>query len=205
MYLIFFLITLLSCSTTNVEDKWQNFEGRSEGVPVYQAKIPQTWHVSLPNSEDYLTDTTLPIFTCIVPCDNEEIRIAIHNFPTQTIEQSIPAHLQIRRWQSQFQSIDPASLNYTPLSIGGFTGYLFEATGLINSATMSVLALAMQIIPEHYRTLQSSSTKEKEYKQMRADYTIKATGSPEAIASKREEILIFAESFELIHPIPARL
>lgn len=205
MHFILFLITLISCSTNNFEEQWVDIEGRLKGIPIYRAKMPHSWRVFLPDSEDYFQDTTLPILSCTVPCREGEINITIHNFPTHSIEGSVPAHLQLRRWHNQFSSVDPASLNHTPIAYGGFTGYLFEATGTIKNQMSSVLAIAMQIIPEHYRMLQNNPLKEQEYMQMRADYTIKAVGSPEAIASKREEILLFAESFELIHPIPSQI
>lgn len=205
MHFILFLITLISCSTNHFDEQWMNIEGRLRGIPIYRAKIPHSWRVFLPDSEDYFQDTTLPILSCAIPCNDGDITITIHNFPTQSIEESVPAYLQVKRWQNQFNAIDPASLNYAEIAYSGFKGCLFEATGTIKNQAASMLAIAMQIIPEHYRMLQNNPLKEKEHRQMRADYTIKAVGSREAIASKKEEILLFAESFELIHPIPCQI
>lgn len=205
MNFILFLIFLVACTESPVKETWTTFEGRLPQIPIYRAKLPENWTLLLPDTDAYLSDTTLPIFSFKISHKNEELILHVHNFPTSSIEESIPSKFQVQRWKNQFQSIDPVSLNIAELSYNGFTGYLFEATGFMNKTESSVLAIAMQIIPEHYRMLENQPHKEKEHRQMRADYTIKVIGSPEAIAQKREEILVFAESFELIQAIPASL
>lgn len=203
MLKFFIFIFLFSCNADTPKTNWKNFEGRLVGTSIYRACIPNDWVILAPESPDYLADTTLPIISFNIP--SEDICITVHNFPTQNIEESISPQWQINRWQKQFAQIDATSMQSIPLIQGGFIGYLFEANGTIKNKPKSILAAAMQIIPEHYRSLQHDVRKELEYKQMRADYTIKAVGSPESIKNKREEIVSFIESFELIHAIPSTL
>ncbi len=54
----------------------------------------------------------------------------------------------------------------------------------------------MQLSPIHFRNLAHSN------RQLRSDYTIKATGAPDSIDRHREDIEQFARSFELIEELP---
>ncbi len=166
----------------------QMIDGRVRGLPIYRAEVPHHWHRQDPSAETPLDDTTQPI--CEFSID-EQIRITIHNFP----DQKIPPTAQVTRWKRQLNFI---TTDTTPVAWGGFAGLQFYGEDK-NSA---VLAWAMQIAPEHYRTLSKPSEK---YRQMRADYTIKVTGPTDLIESHRNEIISFANSFELIEAIPTPL
>ncbi|KAF3362087.1 Uncharacterized protein PHSC3_001398 [Chlamydiales bacterium STE3] len=206
----FFLPVLVLClsachSTTSNESHWLEIEGRAQNKPIYRAKVPPHWERVLPDGQAYLKDTMLPIITFLIPNESESLRITVHNFPTKAIEESVSPHAQILRWQKQFESIEPYSMDYNEIAYGGFVGLQFYASGILKGRPTAFLAFAMQLIPEHYRMLSNQPLREEEFKQMRADYTIKAVGHPDAIEQHKDEIIAFAESFELIKPIPSYL
>ena len=156
--------------------------------PTYRAKVPSGWKRVEP--EGTIEDTTLPNVTFLI---GEEIHLYVHTFPTQSLEERIPPQAQITRWVRQ---IGEQPHQVTPIGHGGFAGLQLESA--------DVLARSLQLDLEHYQTLSFlASTKEEEeyYKQMRADYTIKVVGPYE---KHREEIDLFANSFELIQELPAR-
>jgi len=191
-YLIFSLLWFLtSCSdsSNSPSSQWQEISGRDVDL-VYRAKVPHQWNRTDPAGP--IHDTTLSLCEFMI----DDIRITIHNFPSNTIDERIPPFAQIERWKRQIPSLDPISANITPQSHGGFVGYLFEGTGN-NETTM---AFSMQIATEHYQTLSRDISSKS--KQMRADYTIKAVGPTDSIQMRKEELLSFARSFELIEEIP---
>jgi len=103
----------------------------------------------------------------------------------------------VKRWEGQLGSVKAA---VEPVTHAGFAGLFLEAP--------TVLAWSMQLDMEHYQTLSllAGSDAEKEhFKQMCADYTIKVTGSQELIDEHRDELFLFANSFELIQEIPKRM
>lgn len=110
----------------------------------------------------------------------------------------IPPQAQLQRWKQQLNPIDETSVLITPQSFSGYKGLLLEAEGEIKGEPTAVIGWALQIGNDHFRTLSYTDLPN----QMRADVTIKATGSPEAIALQRERIKTFARSFELIEEIP---
>jgi hypothetical protein len=63
----------------------------------------------------------------------------------------------------------------------------------------------MQLAQEHHLSLEVEHEEfdDKTRRQMRSDFTIKAAGPPRLIEKHREAIIRFAQSFELIHEIPA--
>jgi len=64
----------------------------------------------------------------------------------------------------------------------------------------------MLIAPEHYQQLQTKEPPDIAYRmrQMRSDFTIKAVGWRDALEKHKDEIVMFANSFELIEEIPTR-
>ncbi len=194
------ILVLMGCQATPQADPWQTIDGRDEGnagivrYPVYRARVPQHWQRIDPPVSASNADSTLPICTFELP----DLRIVIHNFPVNSIEQRIPPGAQVARWQQQTGK--PAAV-IEPVAHGGFAGFLFEAEG------GGVVGWAMQLAPEHFHALANLSATPAErtfFRQMQADYTIKVTGSPDAIAAARPEIDQFARSFELIQAIPGR-
>lgn len=199
IFLLLFCFFFSSChSPDQVTEKTpESFEGRLEGIPIYQAEIPKSWKKILPEGKRYLSDTMLPIVTFEV----EDVVVTVHNFPTKTIEERVSPFLQIQRWQKQFDYIEPFSLSIQEIAYGGFSGFSLEAEGIFKGKAKTLMAFAMQLAKEHYYTLSSQPAKEPKFRQMRADYTIKVLGKKESVARHRNEILAFAESFELIEEI----
>lgn len=110
----------------------------------------------------------------------------------------IPPQAQLQRWQQQLNPIDQTTVLITPQSFSGYKGTLLEAEGEVKGEPTAVIGWAMQIGDDHYRTLTYTNLPN----QMRADVTIKATGSPASIDLERDRIKSFARSFELIEEIP---
>ncbi len=211
-YWIFtFIFSLSSCSQDSVPSHLKRIEiaARDEGDPssrplIYCFKIPPTWiqHNSLSHVSN--ADTTQPLVEFYVHDNNEKIRIAIHNFPSDRMDQRIPPLAQITRWKKQFQSLDPSTIVLKPQAFGGYSGLLLEATGQMKGIKTSILGWSLQLAPEHYQVLsQTTSTLiTKRYRQMRGDVTIKVLGPSEMMHRHREEIIAFARSFQLIDDIP---
>lgn len=179
----------------------QEFAGREEVVldrvklrrPVYQAKVPKSWIRIDP--EGSIQDTRKPIVTFHI---DEQLTLNLHTFPSENLKERIPPSAQIERWKRQLKS-EPAQAIVEIVGQGGFTGLFVEAP--------SLLAWSMQMDMEHYQTLSflaHSPSEQEHFKQMRADFTIKVTGPEEKIKKHREEICLFANSFELIQEIPKR-
>ena len=213
LFLLLIIFGLCSCSQqepANHAFKIVEIAGRNEGFSlersyIYRVKIPQAWVVQKPPADQSIADTTLAIVEFFINDDSEKIRIAIHNFPTNHMDQRIPPIVQINRWKQQFQALDQSSTKIEPQAFGGYFGLLFDASGQMKGAKTSILGWSLQLAPEHYRALSSHrlpATLEKKYKQMRSDVTIKAVGPYELMDKNREEIISFARSFQLIDEIP---
>lgn len=175
------------CTFTSLfSDQWHSIKGREpENITLYRIKIPETW--TMEEGEIPLTDTRLPI--CTLSKDN--IRITIHNFPVENLEERIPPSAQVSRWAKQ---LGPEAETATiPQSFNGYKGILFE--GKHENAT---LAWSLQLGQEHFQNLFHPRFP----KQMRADITIKAIGPKEVMEANRKEIVKIARSFELIEEIP---
>jgi hypothetical protein len=201
----------LGCSNTDHPNsqqvvEWQTLEGRDDGRTsarplIYRAKIPKDW-IAASKREDSLVDTTLPIKEFYIRDGEQQIRITIHNFPADALDQRIPPLSQIMRWKRQFDEFDFSSLIISPEAHGGFAGFAFECTGLLKQQPTTILGWSMQLDPEHFQALREGSNS---HRQMRGDYTIKAVGPPALISQHRQDIMTFAHSFELIQEIPNNL
>lgn len=212
---LIFLFLATGCSTEetvkNTPSYWQEINSRDEGnpalrFPIYRAKVPLHWIRQDPEKNISIKDTTKAICEFYIDQENEKLRITVHSFPTETKEQQIPPFLQIHRWKRQFDDLSPVDSKVSPLSNGGFVGFSFEAVGSLNGVATVVLGWSMQMASEHYYTLQNPEPSLSDFyqKQRRADYTIKAVGSPSMMNQHKKEIQVFAKSFELIEEIPAR-
>lgn len=180
----------------------QEFLGRDEIVsygksirrPVYHAKVPKGWKRIDPNEQEPLTDSRKPIVSFVI---EENLHLRVHTFPTDDLDERIPPVAQIERWKQQLKN---GKCQVQSVGHGGFAGLFLESCG--------VLAWSMQLDFDHYQTLAYLGTtveEEEHFKQMRADYTIKVTGPQELIEKHREELMLFAKSFELIQEIPSRM
>lgn len=195
--LTIFSLILTSCTSnessplSTASTRWIEINDRNH-QPLYRAKVPLGWNRQSPLSTDSLSDTTKAIEEFTTAEGN--LRIVIHNFPSDMLEDRIPPQAQINRWKQQFSFLNVEDVVVAPQARGGFSGLFFSASGVREGRPYSILAWSMQLAPEHYRQLCC--------RQMRADYTIKAMGSPILIDKHREEIEAFASSFELIQEIP---
>jgi hypothetical protein len=216
IHIVFFLC-LFGCQEASLDRtnaSYQEISGRDFGdgqrFPVYRARVPTNWQRIDPAKSESIVDTTKPVCTFVIKDNDveEEARLSIHNFPIEEFAKSIPASAQVARWKGQFAVIDPISLHVTPCSHGGFAGLRFEATGIQKNKPTTILAWAMQLAPQHCNSLSNSialisdANQTLRLRQMRADYTIKAVGDPQIISKHMEEIVDFADTFELIEEIP---
>lgn len=200
-------------STLVSDERTQEIFGRDNSqLPLYQVKVPKKWKNQIQSALS-LEDTTKPLCEFIIQnnehdSDTEksmgQIRITIHNFPSESITERIPPNAQIARWKRQLTKMDPNSLSVEPQAFGGFVGFLFEGTGLLSEDPTTILGWIMQIAPEHYRALNRPGKDVNYRKQMRADYTLKAVGPKQLIEKYKDEIIVFARSFELIQEIPSQ-
>ncbi len=184
----------------------QEFNGREEIIaygqavrrPIYQAKVPIAWRRIDPDESASLTDTTKPIISFVL---EEQLLLTVHTFPTDALEERIPPEAQVNRWKKQMRAQTNVAQS---IGHGGFCGLYFE--GIHENTT--VCAWSLQLDFDHYQTLHFLATtveEEEHYKQMAADYTIKVSGPTHLINKHRKELMLFADSFELIQDIPSRL
>lgn len=190
---------LSSCSndttTKLINEKRYHIQGRDLNQdPIYRFKTPLDWTYVPPKAVVDLQDTKNAIAEFLV----DDIRITIHNFPSETIEDRINPKAQIFRWKKQFDQIFDHEFLVTPESFSGFKGALLEATGNMSQKKVTLIAFSMQLGEEHYRRLQNDFPISKD---LRADFTIKALGPFEQVENRRDEIISFAKSFELIKEI----
>ena len=222
-------LTLLLCSCyenpTPPSIPMQEIKGRDyDGLRfnVYRVRVPIYWIRRESFPEESLTDTKKSICEFLIPHSNESIRISIHNFPSESIDQRIPPAAQVARWQRQFEILYPEESGIVPQAFSGYSGLKFKGVGRLKpevkdheakvqegkSATLTqdttVIGWSLQIGKDHYRAL-SHPLKPSEnnlYREMRADVTIKVQGPKELMQEHEEEIITFARSFELIEEIP---
>lgn len=203
-------LIVLACSskTEDTKESWQKIAGRDtsdsiERIPIYQAKTPLNWVRKDPSLNESIIDTKKALCEYLIEDEEGSIRLTVHNFPSQTIDQRISPHLQIQRWKNQFEQLDPALTSVTSSSHGGFVGLFLEGTGTLNGMQTSILGWSMQLSSEHYRHLQQEATAINW--QRRADYTIKVLGPPHSLSKHRDTLIEFASSFELIDELPSPL
>lgn len=206
------LLILAGCTANDTETQSRTYteqiRGRgAEGKRplLYRVKIPKNWVKREPLPEADLSDTTLSIVDFFIVEEDGTIRIALHNFPSRSIEQRIPPAAQVARWQKQITDIDPAAIVIQPISFSGYKGLHFEGAGRKEDSSTMVLGWSLQLADVHYRALTPSSDQPdtNETRERRADVTIKATGPKKLVERHKEEISAFAQSFELIEEIPS--
>ena len=186
---------------------WNEFYCRDNGDPaermiLYRAKVPFGWVRE--NSTESVQDSKRPICSFLLGEASDSVYLTIHTFIYTSFDQRIPPTAQIARWKRQFEDLDLSTLMIEPRAHGGFTGLSFYACGKFKAKETTVIGYAMQLAPQHWMTLQNDSKDSLKQKQMSADYTLKAIGSPLAVAKYKEEIDLFANSFELIDEVPTR-
>lgn len=213
-FITFIIFSFCSCSQQDSSSFHLNvveIAARDEGSPqtkdhpiIYRVKVPRAWSQQNPPLDESLVDTTKAIAEFYIIDGHEKIRIAIHNFPSNSMGQRIPPMAQVSRWKKQFQSINQASLSIQPQAFGGYSGFLIEATGEMHGVATTMLGWALQLASEHFRALSRPVPQilTQRYRQMRGDVTIKAVGPQQLMDKYREDIIAFARSFQLIDDIP---
>lgn len=165
--------------------EWMPIASRN-GEPVYRAITPKSWIIK--KIDHPVDDTTLPIFEAAI----DTVRITVHSFPSDDSSLRIPPRAQVERWKRQVQYTE----SETFWGHGGFIGIIFEGS----NPNEKMLAFAMQPGFEQYQAMLRDPRPLGRHK--RADYTIKAVGTPDAIETNRQDIEHFANTFELIEEIP---
>ncbi len=207
--LICALLLLASCKGSHekvIPSARQEFNGRDELIsygqmvrrPVYQAQVPLGWKRIDPEAQETNLDTTKPIVSFEI---EDQIVLTVHNFPSESLEERVPLEAQVQRWQKQLPGIESVVEN---VAHGGFYGLYLEG----KTSELTLAAFAFQLDLEHYQTLHffaGTVEEEEHYKQMSADFTIKVCGPCAMIERHREEIRLFANTFELIQEIPTRI
>lgn len=202
MHLLFFLLFIFAgCNTSPKENiALQPICGRdAEHRFIYRVQVPVEWGHHAPSLEESLIDTTKPLCEFVI---DEQIKITIHNFPSESLENRIPPEAQIGRWKRQFSFLDLSSVSIISQAYSGFKGLLFEGNGTLNGSKESMMGWSMQLAPLHYRTL--THLNPPNLQQIRSDVTIKAVGPTNLMEQHREQIIRFARSFELIEAIPSK-
>jgi hypothetical protein len=203
MYLL--VIFLLMCSCNSSSDsilRDVKIRARDDGTHkslysrdlIYHTKIPRDWISRDPLLTESIFDTTKALHEFFIVEGNENIRITIHNFPTDHENERIPPQAQVFRWKRQFETLEPSTLSTEPQSFGGFVGLRLIASGLMHQKPTMMIAWSMQLAPQHRQMLH--------HKQMLADYTIKAIGPKDLMEKYQTKIISFARTFELIEDIP---
>ncbi|MBA3603423.1 MAG: hypothetical protein H0W50_07235 [Parachlamydiaceae bacterium] len=211
------LICILILSSCKQEEKksaettWQEFCCRDAGdptarTPLYRAITPINWQRKNPSVTESIADSTKPVSEFYIgQHDQEKVSLTVFTFPVENYEQRVPPSAQLKRWKRQFEEFNPTSLVVTPCAHGGFTGFSICVKGLMNGQETSLLGFSMQLAPVHWFSLQQNKENiSLKHSQTTADYTIKALGTPSAILKWKDEIYLFANSFELIEEIPVR-
>lgn len=160
----------------------ETFAGRYIDQPIYQAEVPPHWERV--DTKGDLTDSKTPICSYKIGSGI----LTLHNFPYSSLEQRIPPEAQIRRWENQ---IPDGIYDVTPFANGGFGGFRLEAS----NDEKGMIAYSMQLTPLIFRAFSENTP------DLKADYTIKFTGSLDSINQSRDEIDAFVQSFEFIVPI----
>ncbi len=207
-----FSLIFFSCSEHQDDQSaaiaWQEITGRDSGsptkrTPIYRVKVPLSWSRQNPSPLESLEDTTKALCKFKITDTDQNITIAIHNFPSENLNARIPPSAQIARWKQQFESLEPCSAVLNPQAYGGFSGIFFEGTGMLDGKRTTIFGWAMQLAPEHYQNLLSQTQNEDLHaKQQQADYTIKAVGPEKLMSKHKQTIFAFANSFELIEELP---
>lgn len=215
---VLFSLTLLSCATANSpypkNTEWFEITGRAgdniSRQPIYRVRVSKKWQALIPDENNTLLDTREANMEFVIEDGGEMILIAIHNFPSESLQQRIPPTAQIQRWMRQYEDLNTESMQTKPQAHGGFAGLYFTARGKASKfgeEETTMMAWAMQLDEEHYQSLTYAAgdhDEREKNKQKRSDYTIKAVGKQEIVEKYQAEIIAFARSFELIDEIPER-
>jgi hypothetical protein len=219
LFFSFLFFYLIGCSSSPDEKNLfitqiiygRNSKENSERLPIYRLKVPREWIQNDVDKHEILSDTTKNLAEFHVFDGGKKIRITIHNFPSDSQEDRISPSTQIARWKRQFEELCPETVQILPQAFGGFSGFFFEGSGVLNKEPTTVIGWSMSLANEHYNSLTcllgkiSCPSKTSSLKQMKADYTIKVTGPQELMEKHKKSIVKAGRSFELIDELPSYL
>lgn len=162
---------------------WILVNGR-ETPNVYHVQAPSEWKVT---QGEMGNDTKKPLVEFTI---ENQIKVTLHNFPGT----AIPPEAQIARWKGQFEKLNPEDVKIQSVAWSGYSGYAFEAKGILQGKEMTVLAWTLHLDSRHARAVQSQDKA--------ADFTIKVVGPTELVNKYKLALEFFARSFELVDDIP---
>lgn len=202
LWLLIALVTVWSCDgPAKNRVPYSIITGRDAGypedrTPLYRIALPENW--STVEITESVADTKLPIFEARYGNGSDSIRLTVHNFPYDSPANRIPPQAQVNRWKQQLDVLEISGI--TQQAFAGFVGLHLYAEGMQEGKESAVSAWAMQLAPEHDRTLAHSP--EGANTQERSDITIKFTGPKPLVDMHQEGISSIARSFELLNPLP---
>lgn len=185
-----------SINTVGIFGRENQSLNKEDGV-IYEIDVPYDWICKEPIRDDTILDTKKPIYEFIIEEEDEDILITIYNFPGSTLEERIPPIAQINRWKQQFTTLDENLSQVSKEVFGGFTGLKFQGVGKIKGEEKMVIGWIMQLPQEHYFSINFSEKNKNRLENLRADYTIKVTGTAELIMKHHQSIEKAVKSFRL--------
>jgi hypothetical protein len=199
---------LTSCNTypSSNSSSWQYFAGRDNDPSLerplfYRAQVPSHWIRQDPLAADSIADTTKSICEFFIREQEKFIRLTIHTFPILQENMRITPQAQVARWKGQFEELDLVATHTLPGAHGGFSGLFFEGEGILQGNPTKVMGWSMQLASIYQQQLNQG--KQVLDNRKRADYTIKASGPIHLVDKYRQELIAFANSFELIDELPS--
>jgi hypothetical protein len=202
-------LLLFSCSensSNSPHHPMQEIKGRDysgKRFDVYRARVPQNWIRKDPLPDESIVNSKKSLCEFIITDNENTLRISIHNFPSNSLEERIPPSAQIGRWQRQFEMLAPEETTINSQAFNGYVGLKLRGIGKLDDHDTMILSWSLQIGNEHYRHLSHyNPSNEYLFREMRADVTIKAIGPANFMQRHEEEINQFVRSFELIEEIP---
>ncbi len=206
--IVFIGLLLSGCSeqapTMTIDWSWQTFPSRNlndslDRPHIYRAKVPLNWIRKDPIAKQSIVDTTLANCEFIVP-EYQTVRLTFHTFPYFNQEPRIGSDFQLGRWKRQFDVLDSHLIETRTQKRHGYSGLFINAIGIKDEKPYQILGWSMQLTQPYEQKLKFSPLYEDQIK--RADYTLKVTGNPEEIAALYDSLILFSNSFELIHELP---
>lgn len=200
-----FLLTSCNTNPSASPPNREFFTGRDDGQSqdrplLYRALVPSHWIRQDTSPSESTVDTTKSICEFYIHENDQSIRLTIHTFPIIPGQMRIPPRAQIARWKRQFEELNLLATQVNPDSYSGFSGLFFEGEGILNGKPTKMMGWSMQLASVYERQL--SQARKPLDRCKCADYTIKASGSPEMMNKHRTALLAFARSFELIDELP---
>lgn len=211
-FLILIPLTLLvgceSSSPTDHAIHWQEIAARDNGhsldrPQIYRVCAPVDWIRYDPLPDESIVDSTKSNCEFLIHEGPNSIRITVHTFPIIESDKRIPPQAQIARWKKQIVDLDIMTTTIFDESHGGYSGLFFEGEGTVHDIATRVMGWSMLLASGYERQLGLGRHPDDHFK--RADYTIKASGTPEMMDRHRNAIIAFAQSFELIDELPTPL